>query len=48
MEEHGNNRIFGVGRKQMWAVDGKQKIYLEWPNYVSIQLANRLNTCMSV
>ena len=24
--------IFGVVRKQMRAVDGKQEIYLEWPN----------------
>ena len=31
MEEYGNNEIFGVDRKQMRAVDGKQKIYLEWP-----------------
>ena len=23
--------IFGVDRKQMWVVDGKQEIYLEWP-----------------
>ena len=27
-----NNGTFGVDRKQMWAVDGKQEIYLEWPN----------------
>ena len=31
MEEHGNNEIFGVDRKQMRAVGGKQEIYLEWP-----------------
>ena len=29
MEEYGNNGIFGVDRKQMRVVDGKQKIYLE-------------------
>ena len=32
MEEYGNNGIFGVDRKQTRAVDGKQEIYLEWPN----------------
>ena len=26
-----NNGIFNVDRKQMWAVDGKQEIHLEWP-----------------
>ena len=31
-EEYGNNGIFGVDRKQMRMVDGKQEIYLEWPN----------------
>ena len=34
MEEYGNNGIFGFDRKQMWAVDGKQEIYLEWPKQV--------------
>ena len=33
MEENRNNGIFGVDRKQMWAVDGKQEIYLGWPNW---------------
>ena len=33
MEEYGNDGIFGVDRKQIWAVDGKQEIYLECPNY---------------
>ena len=32
MEEYGNYGIFGVYREQMRAVDGKQEIYLEWPN----------------
>ena len=31
MEEYGNNGSFGLDRKQMRAVDGKQEIYLEWP-----------------
>ena len=31
MEEYENNGIFGVDRKQMRAVDGKQEIYLEEP-----------------
>ena len=34
MEEYGNNGIFGVDRIQMWAVDGEQETYLEWPNDV--------------
>ena len=29
--------IFGVDRKQMQAVEGKQEIYLEWPNLGNIQ-----------
>ena len=32
MEEYGNNGSYGVNWKQMRAVDGKQEIYLEWPN----------------
>ena len=32
MEEYGNNGSFSADRKQMRAVDGKQEIYLEWPN----------------
>ena len=32
MKEYGNNGIFGAQMKQMRAVDGKQEIYLEWPN----------------
>ena len=31
MEEFGNNEICDANRKQMRAVDGKQKIYLDWP-----------------
>ena len=31
MEEYGNNGIFDVDRKQMWTVNEKQEIYLEWP-----------------
>ena len=38
MEEYGNNGIFGVDRKQMRAVDGKQEIYLEWPNSASMRI----------
>ena len=38
MEEYGNNGIFGVDRKQMRAVDGKQEIYLEWPNTTNFKL----------
>ena len=30
MEEYVNN---GTDRKQIWAVDGKQEIYLEWPKH---------------
>ena len=34
MEKYGNNEIFGVDRKWVLAVDGKQEIYLEWPYVV--------------
>ena len=31
MEELRNKGIFRAGSNQMRAVDGKQRIYLEWP-----------------
>ena len=36
MEEYENNGIFGVDRKQVRAVDGKQEIYLEWPYIIAL------------
>ena len=39
MEEHRNNEIFSVDRKQMRAVDGKTEIYLEWP-YIEDHFVN--------
>ena len=41
MEEYGNNGIFGVDRKQMRAVDGKQEIYLEWPSADKVEFLRR-------
>ena len=33
MEDHGNNGIFGVDRKQTWAVDGKQETIKNDPRF---------------
>ena len=38
MEEYGNNGIFGADRKQIRAVDGKQKIYLKWAKHLNLEL----------
>ena len=35
MEEYG---VFRADSNQMWAVDGKQRLYLEWPNARYVQL----------
>ena len=42
MEEYGNNGIFGVDKKQTWAVDGKLEIYLEWPYIYTVYVTQRI------
>ena len=44
MEEYRNNGSYGVNWKQMWAVDGKQEIYLEWPNLRANGIKNTVYT----
>ena len=43
MEEYGirNNGIFRVDSNQMRAVDGKQRIYLEWPYLIGTKFFYR-------
>jgi len=41
MEEHRVMEFFRADNKQMWAVDGKQRIYLEWPKLSFISAATK-------
>ena len=47
MEEYGIMELFRADSNQMRAVDGKQRIYLEWPNQCISMHALSIDTVLT-